>query len=154
MRVFPSQCFSLSALISRLRFKFEFEYFWFRRKLFHMKTMNRNKLYSTAAIFAVSVGICLILVSVMQQFQLMSMLKTFQWHQQQHAKNLHSTHMFSSTTVSNIPDDAAMSDDDEPLPGRYNLLDDSLLHSNALSRPTKECTLGNNTLVSTLLIPL
>ena len=114
--------------------------------------MNRNKLYSnTAVIFAVSVGICLILVSVLQQFQLMSMLKTFQCQQQQHTTNLHSTYMFSSTTVSNIPDDAAMSDDDEPLPGRYNLLDDSLLHSNALSRPTKECTLGNNTLVSTLL---
>jgi hypothetical protein len=35
-----------------------------------------------------------------------------------------------------------MFDEDEVLPGPYNLLDDAGMHSNAMDRPTKECTLG------------
>jgi hypothetical protein len=38
--------------------------------------------------------------------------------------------------------DAILLVEDEVLPGPYNLLEDALLHSNALDRPTKDCTLG------------
>lgn len=47
----------------------------------------------------------------------------------------------ATTIIDHKPTESAVSDD-SILPGLYNLLTDSLHHSNALIRPTKECTLG------------
>jgi hypothetical protein len=54
-----------------------------------------------------------------------------------------SIHLYENTTIQVKKAEVMNFDEDDVLPGPYNLLSDAGVHSNALNRPTKECTLGN-----------
>ena len=84
-------------------------------------------------------GTCIAVVVLVQQFQLSSRLSSF--HQVFNAMQLR---IWTPTNIT--PSGAATggsSDYERPLPGHYNLLEDTHFWNGALVRPTKECTLGN-----------
>ncbi len=90
---------------------------------------------------------CFVLFLV-QHFQLSSLKKML--YAKQFPKYSASQSIFNNVSQNfrtTIPETVAKHrltsvEDDQPLPGPYNLLEDAYMHSNALVRPTKECTLG------------
>ncbi len=80
------------------------------------------------------VGICFLLILV-QHFQLSLMRKS-----QTIAVPVSRQNQTTGETLTN--DRSTFVEDDQTLPGPYNLLEDADIYSSALIRPTKECTLG------------
>ena len=87
-------------------------------------------------------GICVITLLVVQQYQLSSTIKM--WMNSKNANQLRNTAVpFIHQNDATDPATGSSDDDEGPLPGPLNLLEDGEKYLYALERPIQDCSLGN-----------